>query len=161
MNSFNSSSKPTIGSVVYSECVDASFGKIKIEYMDTAGQEKFRSLVKCFVRDASVALIVFDVTDETSFDQIKEWYNSVLEIESRISFVIVGNKTDLDNQIDLDPIKSWCDSNNFPYALVSAKEGNNLDIMMRLVSDSITVNSPKLSTKLLEAPPDEKKSSCC
>ena len=47
---------------------------------DTAGQEKYRSLSKNFFQNASVALIVYDITNESTFEEIKKfWYNNVIE----------------------------------------------------------------------------------
>ena len=56
------------------------FGKIKLrlQIWDTAGQERFRSINKIFYKDASVAIFVYDITNEKSFKEIENyWYNQV------------------------------------------------------------------------------------
>jgi len=53
---------------------------IKLNIWDTAGQEKYRSISKIFYKDASAAILVYDITNKRSFEEIKEyWYNQVKE----------------------------------------------------------------------------------
>ena len=53
---------------------------IKFEIWDTAGQEKYRALTKIFYKDASVAILVYDITRKESFEEIqKYWYNQLKE----------------------------------------------------------------------------------
>jgi small GTP-binding protein len=51
---------------------------IKFEIWDTAGQEKYRALTKIFYKDSSVAILVYDITNRKSFEEIKNyWYNQI------------------------------------------------------------------------------------
>ena len=53
---------------------------LKFEIWDTAGQEKYRSLTQIFYKDASIAILVYDVTDEHSFEELENfWYNQLKE----------------------------------------------------------------------------------
>ena len=53
---------------------------IKLNIWDTAGQEKFRSLSKLFYKDANAAILVYDITNKKSFNEIKDyWYNQIKE----------------------------------------------------------------------------------
>ena len=81
-DSFNINSIATTGasyankSIVYKDYKKA----LKFEIWDTAGQEKYRSLTQIFYKDASIAILVYDVTDEHSFDELKNfWYNQLKE----------------------------------------------------------------------------------
>ena len=57
---------------------------IKLNIWDTAGQEKYRALSKIFYKDASAAILVYDITNKKSFDEIKEyWYNQVKECSQK------------------------------------------------------------------------------
>ena len=52
--------------------------KLQYDIWDTAGQEKYRGLARIFYKDATLAILVYDVTNRNSFEQIKEyWYNQV------------------------------------------------------------------------------------
>ena len=53
---------------------------IKFEIWDTAGQEKYRSLTQIFYKDASIAILVYDITNKSSFNEMKDyWYNQIKE----------------------------------------------------------------------------------
>ena len=67
---------------------------IKFEIWDTAGQEKYRALNKIFYKDASVAILVYDITRKDSFDEIKNyWYDQVKDYSpkdiSKIIFYLI------------------------------------------------------------------------
>ncbi|EXB34841.1 Ras-related protein [Morus notabilis] len=69
---------------------------IGIDFLDTAGQERFRSLIPSYIRDSSVAVIVFDVASRQSFLNTSKWIEEVRsERGSDVIIVLVGNKTDL------------------------------------------------------------------
>ena len=48
--------------------------EVRMEIWDTAGQEKFRSINKIFYKDATIAIFVYDITDENSFEEIKTYW---------------------------------------------------------------------------------------
>ena len=70
---------------------------LKVEIWDTAGQEQYRSLTKIFYKDATAAILVYDITRKKSFDEIKNyWYKQLLECApSDIVVGLAGNKADL------------------------------------------------------------------
>ena len=54
--------------------------EIKFEIWDTAGQEKYRALTKIFYKDANIAILVYDITQTHSYDEMKNyWYNQIKE----------------------------------------------------------------------------------
>jgi len=67
---------------------------------DTAGQEKFRSLIPTYIKDAIMSAIVFDVSDKKTFDNVNMWNESIQAIRAENSMVIlIGNKLDLKEKI--------------------------------------------------------------
>ena len=70
--------------------------KIKFQIWDTAGQERFRSLAKIFYQNASVAVLVYDITRRDTFDKIKNfWIKEIKEnAPSDIILALAGNKSD-------------------------------------------------------------------
>ncbi len=70
---------------------------IKFEIWDTAGQEKYRALTQIFYKDASIAILVYDITNEDSFEEIQNyWYNQIKECAPRnIIIGLAANKSDL------------------------------------------------------------------
>ena len=82
-NSFNQNSITTTGASYATKSMlfkDYKNQVIKFEIWDTAGQEKYRSLTQIFYKDASIAILVYDITNESSFDEIKNyWYEQIKE----------------------------------------------------------------------------------
>ena len=70
-----------------------------IEMWDTAGEEKFRSLTKIFIKDAKIIIFVYDITKEKSFNELEFWVNSAEEMlwEESI-YGLAANKIDLFNE---------------------------------------------------------------
>ena len=69
---------------------------VKLQFWDTAGQERFRSLIPIYMRDCNIALIVFDLTNETSFENVLYWHQQVQEVRegSDCQVMVVGNQSD-------------------------------------------------------------------
>ena len=112
---------------------------ITLDIWDTAGQEKFHSMGRHFYANSHIIIIVYDITNRSSFEDIKtHWYNDILEYAEKYKVLgFVGNKYDLyDNQdieeIDDNTIKdfidaiSWENDNPIINMKVSAKTGVNV-----------------------------------
>ena len=68
---------------------------MKLQIWDTAGQESFRSITKAYYRGAICALLVYDCTRRSSFDNLVRWLEEMFENGSaRMMIVLVGNKID-------------------------------------------------------------------
>ena len=76
---FNSDVESTQGASFASKLVRYDQNNtIKFDIWDTAGQEKYRSLSKIFYKDANIAILVYDITDKNSFEDIKNyWYKQL------------------------------------------------------------------------------------
>ena len=103
---------------------------LNLDIWDTAGQEIYRSISKLFYKGACVGILVYDVTNEKSFQSIKDyWYNELKDnTGENIIFNVVGNKIDLFEQenVNEDEAKNFAKSINAGFYLTSAK--NNIDI---------------------------------
>ena len=95
---------PTLGAgfktkeVTYTED-DNTTGKMKLNLWDTAGQEKFDALTKLYFKNAEAAIIVYDVTNEISFEKAQKWVKDLNDEEQSgglpILKFLVGNKSDM------------------------------------------------------------------
>ena len=99
-NTFNYNEQTTFVASNYSKEIEyPEFNNItlKLQIWDTAGQEKFRSINKIFYKEAAVAILVYDITNEGSFAQLKSyWYQEVKQKgEKNVVFAVAGNKCDL------------------------------------------------------------------
>ena len=72
--------------------------QVKLKIWDTAGQERFRNITNQYYKGADGIILVYDVTDRTSFEKIREWMNQIRQntTEDEIGLVLLGNKCDAD-----------------------------------------------------------------
>jgi Ras-related protein Rab-21 len=76
---------------------------VNLSIWDTAGQERFHALGPIYYRDASGALLVYDITDAESFNKVKNWVKELKKIVGNdIIIVIAGNKIDLEKNRNVD-----------------------------------------------------------
>jgi Ras-related protein Rab-21 len=86
---------PTIQASFLDKKISVDGSNLHLSIWDTAGQEKFHSLAPIYYRDADIAIIVYDVTDLTSFEKVKTWVKELKKIVGNSALtVIVGNKID-------------------------------------------------------------------
>jgi small GTP-binding protein len=106
---------------------------IQIDLWDTAGQERFRSLGKHFYKDAYIVILVYDITNRKSFDELKEvWYPSLKEFGEKYSVLgVVGNKCDLyeNEEVKEAEAREYSQQIGATYMLVSAKSGDNINLL--------------------------------
>jgi small GTP-binding protein len=84
-NEYHEGSPSTTGANYASQTLEFKEYKKKLQYdiWDTAGQEKYRGLAKIFYKDASIAILVYDITNRNSFEQIKKyWYEQIKDNSS-------------------------------------------------------------------------------
>ena len=75
-------------------------GKIfRIQIWDTAGQENFRSITRAYYKNSVCAIVAYDITNRTSFENVQEWIDEVKsQTPKEILLVLVGNKIDLESE---------------------------------------------------------------
>ena len=87
--------KPTKGVEVTSIIYYTNHGPIRFNIWDTAGQEKLGKLRECYYIGADCAIIMFDLTTRTSYNNVPKWYKDLTKICENIPIVLVGNKADV------------------------------------------------------------------
>ena len=123
--------EPSIGVDFFSKTIKFQGKIIKLQIWDSAGQEKFKSLIPNYIRGASLVFLVFDITNKNSFNNLPNWIKFITNIENT-NIVLVGNKTDLETQrqVTKEEAKKFSDENNYELFEVSAKTGNGLYDML-------------------------------
>ena len=91
---------PTIGLEFFCKVVTLKDGsKLKVQVFDTAGQEKYRSVISHYIRKSLGVLLVYDITKKASFEACQEFYQQIQQLaEPDCVILLVGNKTDLESQ---------------------------------------------------------------
>jgi len=103
---------------------------INLQIWDTAGQERFRTITTSYYRSSDAIMLVFDVSDETSFRNLSAWLQDVrLYARDKVSIMLLANKADLVDKrvIDFKAAKEFADANNLMYMETSAKADINVD----------------------------------
>ena len=129
---FTSNYISTVGIDFFTKDVILDDKKIHIKIWDTAGQERYRSLTQGFFRKAEGIIIVYDITNEKSFNNLKFWIesieNNINSQSPKIPAIIVGNKIDiLERKVDKVSAENFAKDKNYKYFEVSAKSGINID----------------------------------
>ena len=131
-NTFNDHHINTIGGAYQQQKVVLNNGAIvKLHIWDTSGQERFRAMTNLYYRDAQVALLTYDITNESSFAGIEFWIDELkykVENENMILF-LVGNKSDASDEerkVPKSKGKKFADDNNMIFYETSAKTGDGV-----------------------------------
>jgi Ras-related protein Rab-11A len=98
-NKYDFSQRPTIGMDFVSKDVTLEGKKIKIQFWDTAGQEKYKSIANSYFKISNGIVLVYDVTRRETFEKLGRWLDDIhSNSQSEIRILLVGNKVDLTDQ---------------------------------------------------------------
>ena len=103
---------------------------IKLQIWDTAGQERFRTLTASYYRGAHGIIIVYDVTDRETFDNVKQWMHEIERFANdNVCKVLVGNKVDLveKRQVSKQEGEDFAKQYDIPYIETSAKSNISVE----------------------------------
>ncbi|ROL47862.1 Ras-related protein Rab-13 [Anabarilius grahami] len=96
-DNFNSTYISTIGIDFKVKTIEVEGKKVKLQVWDTAGQERFKTITTAYYRGAMGIILVYDITDEKSFENIQNWMKSIKENASAgVSQMLLGNKCDIE-----------------------------------------------------------------
>ncbi|KAM9981636.1 hypothetical protein ACTFIY_003933 [Dictyostelium cf. discoideum] len=142
--------------------------RIKLQIWDTAGQERFRTITTAYYRGAMGILLVYDVTDEKSFGNIRNWIRNIEQHASdSVNKMLIGNKCDMTDRkvVESSRGKSLADEYGIKFLETSAQNSVNVeeafvglarDIKKRLI------DKPNDSDHTICITPDDnKKKPCC
>lgn len=173
LNQFNVEIDSTIGCEFFAKSVmikgdNEQDKEVKLLLWDTAGQEVFRTFTKNFLRGAQVVLIIFDVTNRDSFDDIIHWLDETKMGAPKSKIVIAGNKNDLPAIIDDTDIRKLLSEYQFNYnfdyyGTITATENKSVYNLFHYISQKIINDDlftlPDLDTINLDK--TEETSYCC
>ena len=121
---------------------------MKLQIWDTAGQERFRSIQASYYKGANGILVVYDITNRSSFENLNSW---LIEIEKNgnknVYKLLIGNKSDLDSQrkVSKEEGKEFAQINGMEFFETSAKENYQVqDAFIQLTRDVIRTKDKSL-----------------
>ena len=104
---------------------------IKLQIWDSAGQERYKALIPSYVRGAAIVFIIYDISDQKSFINIENWINFIKQVNTDESLLVLcGNKNDLERQVNYKEGFELAQKNGMLFFETSAKNRNNIDLMM-------------------------------
>jgi Ras-related protein Rab-6A len=127
---FEENYQATIGLDFLNKTVNINGQEIHLVLYDTAGQEKFRSLIPMYIREAQIILLIYDITSKDSFESIPKWFSDILNVKNdEAIFALVGNKIDLNDKrvVSFEEGKKLANEKNIIFEEVSAKDGQNFN----------------------------------
>ena len=126
---FTEEGQPTIGVEFKTYSLTADGDNIKLQIWDTAGQERFRSVSKAYFRNAVGAILVYDITNRSSFEELNNWLNDLNSLAApNACIVLIGNKSDLteERQIDEAEADAFAQRYGLTRLETSAKDGTGV-----------------------------------
>ena len=142
-NSFNDHHINTIGGAYQQQKVVLNNGAmVKLHIWDTSGQERFRAMTNLYYRDAQVAILTYDITNESSFNSIEFWIKELrykVENENMI-LCLVGNKCDVninERKIMTNKGKNYANENNMIVYETSAKTGEGVKDLFVTIANKV------------------------
>jgi len=165
----------TIGVDFKIRTIDIGGKTIKLQIWDTAGQERFRTITSSYYRGAHGIIVVYDITDQVSFNNVKQWLQEIDRYAcENVNKLLVGNKSDLTNKraVDANAAKAFADELRIPFLETSAKSSTNVEqafltmateIKQRMVSSG-AASGPKAAGGIrpgASAPVKPHSSGCC
>ncbi|XP_034238060.1 ras-related protein Rab-1A isoform X2 [Thrips palmi] len=120
----------TIGVDFKIRTIDLEGKTIKLQIWDTAGQERFRTITSSYYRGAHGIIVVYDCTDQESFNNVKQWLEEIDRYAcDNVNKLLVGNKCDLTNKkvIEFNVAKEYADQLGIPFLETSAKNATNVE----------------------------------
>ena len=168
-NTFQDAYLSTIGFDFKFKTVTLKSGKkVKVQLWDTAGQERFRTIAKSYYKGAHGIILIYDVTNRKTFENIRKWLNQIKEETSnKISIILVANKIDCDADsrlVSKEEGEYLAKNANLPIYEASAKESINVNESFQFLIEQVSEHSANIQTQVatkLSANSQQKKKNCC
>ena len=136
-DTFTQQEGSTVGASYFQKILDLDGKTVRLDIWDTAGQEKYRAMGKMFYKEAYIVLFIYDITDEESFQDLKNvWYDELKKAgEKHVVLAVVGNKSDmfLKEAVKEDDARKWANEIGAVFGLVSAKTGDCISLLFESV----------------------------
>ena len=166
-NEFKENLLSTIGIDFQTKYFKFENKKIKANYIDTAGQEKFRAISVNYLKGTDGVILVFDITKRETFDLLETWLNELKDTnKGDVSKVLIGNKSDLANarKVSFEEATNLAETMKCTYYEASAKTGEKvaeaLDEIARISFINSSIEEERIDSIVLEKQVKSKKKCC-
>ncbi|XP_031494856.1 ras-related protein RABA2a-like [Nymphaea colorata] len=177
-NEFSLDSKSTIGVEFATRTIQVDGKVIKAQIWDTAGQERYRAITSAYYRGAVGALLVYDITKPSTFENVGRWLKELREhADANIVIMLIGNKSDLHHlrAVSMDDGQNYAQKEVLSFLETSALDSTNVDKAFQTILSEIhrivsrkslgsgqsAGNGIKEGTTILVDQPAPASKSCC
>ncbi|KAF2293925.1 hypothetical protein GH714_005741 [Hevea brasiliensis] len=139
-NEFCLESKSTIGVEFATRTLQVEGRTVKAQIWDTAGQERYRAITSAYYRGALGALLVYDVTKPTTFENVSRWLKELRDhADANIVIMLIGNKTDLKHlrAVATEDAQSYAEREGLSFIETSALEATNVERAFQTILSEI------------------------
>lgn len=172
-DNFTPSFVTTIGIDFKIKTINVDGKRIKLQVWDTAGQERFRTITTAYYRGAMGIVLVYDVTDESSFHSVRNWFRNIDQHASAdVEKVLVGNKCDKTNEKVIEHLtgQSLADEYGVKFYETSALDGTNVEavfldlakvISKKIVTRPRNTDMPRTAASVVIPTRSSNSTTCC
>jgi Ras-related protein Rab-8A len=151
-DSFATSFITTIGIDFKVRTIEVDGRKVRLQIWDTAGQERFRTITTAYYRGAMGILLVYDISDSSSFENVRNWISSITEYAAEnVNVVLVGNKADMPNdkrQVTSAQGQALADEYHIKFFETSAKANFNVVEVFTSIARDIKTRVESTNTRI-------------
>ena len=163
---FNSTFISTIGIDFRVKTIEVEGKQIKLQIWDTAGQERYDTITTSYYRGAKGIMLVYDITNSKSFDNINRWMRNIQEYgNENVEKMIIGNKCDMEDKrvIPKEHGEMIARENGIQFIETSAKDNINIDSAFMKLTEAILekINDGQTQKQSLPPPRSSSGSKCC
>ena len=134
---FNSEYIMSVGQDRSIKKMNIDSNELSLNIWDTAGQEQYSTVNKIFIKKTNICILVYDITNKNSFDNLLKWYNEVISINKKenMIFGIAANKSDLyeNEKVNINDGKEFAISINAIFSETSALNYNSVEVLFQNV----------------------------
>ena len=137
---------------------------VKVQLWDTAGQDKFRAITRNYYKGARGIILIYDITNIKSYDNIKKWINEIKEeISEQVTIVLIGNKIDNEGErkISKEQGEKLANDYNVAFFETSAKTGQGINESVFYLVQKIVDADPETKKRGKNLKIKTKKKNCC
>lgn len=152
---FTGESQSTIGVEFIATSVKVDNVTVKLQIWDTAGQEKFRAIAKAYFRSAVGVMLVYDITDRKSFDDLGGWLNDVhSQCDPNAVITLIGNKSDLEEKrkVSESEARDFAELHQLQYMETSALVGDNVELAFQTAASNVLRTMATVKDMIRNAP---------
>ncbi|XP_014287396.1 ras-related protein Rab-24 isoform X1 [Halyomorpha halys] len=165
---FKENMNETIGAAFSAKEMTSMNGSKRIVGIwDTAGTERYRSMVKMFYRDAKAAIVCFDITNKSSWEGLRSWISELREVEEHCKVYICGTKKDLidegisEREVPLEKCNEYAKGIQVKLMETSSKTGENVGELFQSIVDECVLDESITGKSSLQLAENDKRRMCC